>query len=289
MQRLFELAEACQCRRHPERLRHVLDHALPIVLLAQDELDELIAHREEGQPIAALGRWRDAPRIGRRVGERERRPARLRGVDEQHVMAPGFGDVQAAVGRNGDAARPGDAARQRQRLAGRKIKPPHRAAPPERHQIAPPLRRTMLRRAVGDDQRTGIEEKRRGRAIQLLAVHLIEAPAVMRAAADLDAAVLEADRHRAAGVHREARNDGRKARDLAAGNADKRVAAGVEHSFRRRREIVDLRRGQHASGGFEQLVGFERPVHDGHGDGGFAAPKKIVDRPPQHADHFRPQ
>ena len=23
--------------------------------------------------------------------------------------------------------------------------------------------------------------------------------------------------------------------------------------------------------------------------GGFAAPKKIVDRPPQHADHFRPQ
>ena len=111
----------------------------------------------------------------------------------------------------------------------------------------------------------------------------------MRAAADLDAAVLEAERHRAAGVHREARYDGGKARDLAAGNADQRVAAGVERSFRRRREIVDLRRGQHPSGGFEQLVGFERPVHDGHRNGGFAAPKKIVDRSPQYADHFRPQ
>jgi hypothetical protein len=44
-----------------------------------------------------------------------------------------------------------------------------------------------------------------------------------------------------------------------------------------------------AAGGFEQLVGLERPVHDGHGDGGFAAPEKIVDRPLQHADHFRPQ
>ena len=214
----------------------------------------------------------------------------LVGVDAQHVMAPGFGDEQAAV-RRGAQCRTARRCRSASMsaLPVGKIEPPHRAAPAERHQVAPPLRRAMLRRAVGDDQRIGVEQKRRCRTVQLLAVDLIEAPAMMRAAADLDAAVLEADRHRAAGVHRKAGNDRRKARDLAAGNAHQRVAAGVKHSLRRRREIVDLGRGQHAAGGFQKLVGLERPVHDRHGDGRLAASEKIVDRSAQRADHVRPQ
>ena len=62
----------------------------------------------------------------------------------------------------------------------------------------------MLRGAVGDDQCVGVEENRRCRAVQLFAGNLIETPPVMCAAADLDAAVVEADRDGAAGVGREA-------------------------------------------------------------------------------------
>ena len=73
-----------------------------------------------------------------------------------------------------------------------------------------------------------------------LAVGLVEAPAVVRAAADHDAAVIAADRHRAAAsTARQVMTDG-KARNLVAGNAYQRVAAGVQHAVRGRREIVDF-------------------------------------------------
>ena len=111
----------------------------------------------------------------------------------------------------------------------------------------------------------------------------------MCSAADHDAAIVEADRQGAIGVRRHARHDGREACNLAAGNVVERVAAGEDNSVRRRDEIVELRRGEHAAGGFQQLIGFQRPVHDGDRYRGFAAAEKIIDRPPQRADHGRPQ
>ena len=90
LQRLLELAEARQGRRHPERLGHLLDHAQPVFLLAQNEFDQLIADREEGQPIAALRGRRDPSGISRWIGQRELGLACFGGVDQQHVVTPGF-------------------------------------------------------------------------------------------------------------------------------------------------------------------------------------------------------
>ena len=111
----------------------------------------------------------------------------------------------------------------------------------------------------------------------------------MPPAADYDAAVVEADRERAADVRRQARNDGGEPRNLAARKGAQRIAAGEHHSVGRRREIVELGCSEDAGRGFEKLIGFQRPVHDRNGDRGFAAAEKIVDRAFERADHGLPQ
>ena len=159
LQRLLELAEARQRRRHPERLGHLLDHPQAVFLLAQNEFDQLIADREEGQPIAAFRGRRDPSGISRRIGQCEFRPACFGGIDQQHVVTPALGHEQPAIRRGRDAARPG------QRTAS------FRAAPRTRSSChtVPLLPRSSDRAAivragargtVGDDQRVGVEESR---------------------------------------------------------------------------------------------------------------------------------
>ena len=152
LQRLVEAAARAQLRRDPERLRHLGHHALAVGRLAQHELDELAARREQRQPVAVRGR-RDPAGIARQVG-----------VDGSAACPDRPGSIltsrcfQASekTRPRASTARPAGQARPSGKLRGSlPLSRSMRQMLPEAlrsQEVALPVRGAVGRRAVGDEE-----------------------------------------------------------------------------------------------------------------------------------------
>ena len=91
LDRLEEACAARQRRRNPEGWIDGLDHAPAVVVLAQDELDQLIARREQGKPEAAVmraARCAQDRREGRKAAARARRLSQCRARSPDAATPP---------------------------------------------------------------------------------------------------------------------------------------------------------------------------------------------------------
>ena len=138
-----KLAPDASGGRDPEGARHGAHHLGAIVVLEQDELDQPVARREQGEPGAAV-RGRRQPRgIARQLGQDHLRGGRRRGRDRQQPVAPALRDHEPADpgrtrGRRARRAR--GRGRSARRSQGRSARPSRWRLSPSGRPPSPPAR-----------------------------------------------------------------------------------------------------------------------------------------------------
>ena len=187
-------------------------------------------------------------------------------------MPPALRNHEPPPGRvEQKAVGPGQRARKAGLLTAREIDPPHRAAGVLCHEVDYPVRRTMVRGAVADEQGVGVGPCERGRAADPLGRR--QGTTVVGAAPHDDAPVVEPRGQSAIGrggecgkrrveaseLLRSAALRGRESQDLRA--ARKEDAAAVED------EIVGRLGLERHLRLVERRVRSERAVHGRDGDG----------------------